>query len=462
MLRPSFHIILLSLALMGSASAQVTSQITGITVGGPGAAIPVQKLTDADLIKQTADGLNNLKAGTCTPQNTELLYWSGGNFSANSSETILNGIVEKLQGQKFTLTQLGTDEDEEHTYLFFSGENGSTSIVGYFVAGVDGFLTGWCGNKVTATKPPKLQLPGTQTQQPTQPQQPQQPTQQTTTPTQPAATQSKPGYISGRVLDTQGRPLKGAKVYISGTTFAQGQKTNFETTTGADGTYSLRVPDGRYSGKATHTSVFGGVTFGYILFPLSGDPGTEVDSTEGGTLDFQWKLTGRTAYSAAGADSPSSFYGVSIDLSYCGLPARAYCDYKYTELVKAVGEGTVEFTLTPTGPLADGTTGKPVKVTYPLSPLRTDYPNGQGGGRLVLGQSWEYHGIDWNDIPLGSYTLTATIRTPDGKTVPLKLGLKDSDVEHASVPITWKPWDNFNPGSYIGGGVNQLKIYIRD
>ncbi len=237
--------------------------------------------------------------------------------------------------------------------------------------------------------------------------------------------QPRPGHITGTVFDTQGQPLAGAGVLITGTTFGQGQRTSFETTTDANGTYSVRVPDGRYEASAWVNVTFDGSFFSRLLHPLSGDPRTAVDSTVGGNLDFQWRLSGLTAYATPPGRDPTDFYGASIDLSYCGLPASAYCSAAYDDFPATVppAGSTVRLTLTPTGPRIDGSPGQELNFEIPVSAQLPDYPSGAGGGRLVLGTDWEYHSADINDIPLGTYLLTATATLPDGAVHPMKVGL---------------------------------------
>ena len=316
-------------------------------------------------------------------------------------------------------------------------------------------VLGWCTVKVTQAAPPPVKSPAALT--PTAPARPaaSAPAPQAARPAPPAkAPAAKRGYVSGIVLDTLGRPLPGAEVYVYGTTFAQGQRTDFHVQTRTDGTYSIRVPDGRYRADAKLTKDFAGATFELPLHPESGSDRTEVDSSEGGTLNFRWRLTGSKP---GGGSDWMYFYGASVNLSYCGLPAGAYCDARYTDIPPGVApEGsTVTLTFTPQGTLVDGTPGKAVVMTFKASPLRPDYPSGQGGGRLTLGKDWPYQSQNFNDLPLGVYTMSASAQTPDGRKLPLKLGLEQNDVEHGSVTLKWSAYD-------ITKGFKQLRVYIRD
>ncbi|WP_181392103.1 carboxypeptidase-like regulatory domain-containing protein [Deinococcus irradiatisoli] len=438
----------------GVGLAQPTSQSWLVNVALPAGAILV---TDADATKEFAGVLRGVatSAGSSC-QRSEYLVWQAG------AGDLQRQFTRALLAQGYSYSVVDESDEEDGQATAFRLEQGGPKLVGLWVKTKDADILGWCLLSSEA-KAPAPAAPTTPAQAPRAPT-----TATAAGPQAPAATAKspvpKPGYVSGVVLDPQGRPLPGARVYLTGTTFTQGQKTSFETQTGTDGTYAVRVPDGRYSAKVSQTVTYNGTTYSFILYPLSGNPRTEVDSSEGGSLDFQWRLSGLSAYSAPGASEPTDYYGASINLSYCGLPARAYCGADYTALTPgaAPGGSQITVTLTPTGPLVDGSAGKPVVFSFPASPLRPDYPAGSSGGRLVLGQDWPYQAKNMNDIPLGTYTLTVTARLPDGRTQPLKLGLKDNDVEHTQLPIAFTPWDNFNPASYSGGGLKQLKVYVRD
>lgn len=280
------------------------------------------------------------------------------------------------------------------------------------------------------------------------------------------------GHVTGTVFDTLGRPLAGAGVLITGTTYVQGQRTSFDTVTGADGTYAVRVPDGRYGARAWVDVQFNGVTYSRILHPLSGNANSQIDSEVGGTLDFQWLLSG---LSAPPGNVASNYYGATIDLTYCGLPADAYCASEYAAFPDrpVPGGSTVRVTLTPVGPLIDGTEGEELNFQFTARDQDPDYPYGGapnapagfeegGAGRLTLGSDWEYHSTYLYDIPLGIYDVSAIAILPDGSFQPFRLGLDADDVEHASVRVTFSSWDGFSGRAYSGGGLHEVEVHIRD
>ncbi len=279
------------------------------------------------------------------------------------------------------------------------------------------------------------------------------------------------GRITGTAFDTQGQPMAGVNVLVRGVTYEKGENVSFETVTGADGTYSIRVPEGRYGAKAWVDLDYHGEFFSRLLHPLFL---TEVDTEVGGTLDFQWVLTGLTA--GRPSDVAGDYYGASIDLGYCGLPADAYCSFDYgafPDYPVAPGGSTVRITLVPVAPLLDGTQGQPIVFEFTAKDVDPEYPHGGapnapagfetgGGGRLTLGADWQYRSEDLFDIPVGVYDMSAVAFLPDGRSQALKLGLDDDDVEHTTLRISFTPWDHYSGRSYSGGGLTQLDVYIRD
>ncbi|MFK7603961.1 carboxypeptidase-like regulatory domain-containing protein [Deinococcus sp. SM5_A1] len=445
-----------------------------------GAVIVTDRAAVADLASALRDAAS-AAGSSCTK--SEYVVWTQPD---DDLETTFNGGIKAL-GYTYRLLDRSDEAGGRASVFALSGPK--QSIAGIWVEAEGNAVLAWCMLKPVAAQP-DASSPAKAALQPNPPATsapkpaPAKPDATTTSPAKPAtapaparpATPSatakaptpKPSYVTGLVLDTQGHPLAGARVFLSGTTFTQGQKTSFETETKADGTYSLRVPDGRYQAKASYTTTFEGQTFSFFLDPASGNPNTNVDSSEGGNLNFRWKLSGLRAGRGAGAKEYDDFYGSGVDFSYCGLPAKAYCAEKYAAVTPgaAPGGSLITVTFTPQGKLVDGSAGKPIVYTFKAAPLAPPggypYSDPNGGGRTILGSDWPYHSTDFNDLPLGKYTLTVTATLPSGSTKPLKVGLAENDVEHDSVTVRWVLWDNFNPGSYSGGGIKQMKVYVRD
>ncbi|WP_295813746.1 carboxypeptidase-like regulatory domain-containing protein [uncultured Deinococcus sp.] len=400
--------------------------------------------------------------GTCAK--SEYVAWE----SVAGLEGSFKSVLAQL-GYTYTLLNKSTDGGYAAAFKLTKGQ---AVLSGVWAEGEGTTVLGWCAVKVApaAAKAPAALTPSTSAKAPAAltPSAPARPAP-APAPATPVARTAAPaptvrapaarrGYVSGVALDTQGRPLPGAEVYLWGTTFAQGQRTDFRVQTKADGTYSIRVPDGRYRASAKVTRTLAGATFELPLHPASGSDSTEVDSSEGGTLNFRWRLSGSKP---SGGKDWDDAYGASVNLSYCGLPASAYCDAKYAALAPgaAPAGSVVTLTFTPQGKLIDGTQGQAVTKTFNAAPLSPPggypYSNPDGGGRTVLGQGWPYQSQDFNDLPLGVYTLTATALTPDGRRVPLKLGLEQNDVDHGSVTLKWSAYD-------VTRGLKQLRVYVRD
>lgn len=445
-----------------------------------GAVIVTDRAAVDDLASSLRDAAS-AAGSSCTK--SEYVVWTA---PEDGLEETFNGGVKALG---YTYRVLDSSDDEDGRAVAFALSGPKQALAGLWLEAEGATVLAWCVLKPVAAKAPAKPTPALQPNAPAasvpKPEPaPAKPAVPAASPAKPApapapakpaapattakAPAPKPGYVSGLVLDTQGRPLAGARVFLNGTTFTQGQKTSFETETKADGTYSLRVPDGRYQARASYTTTFEGQTFSFFMDPASGNPSTSVDSSEGGNLNFRWKLSGLRAGSGAGASRDTDFYGSSVDFSYCGLPAKAYCAEKYSAVTPgaAPGGSTITATFTPQGKLVDGSTGKPVVYTFKAAPLAPPggypYTDPNGGGRTVLGQDWPYHGTNFNDLPLGRYSLTVTATLPNGSKKALKLGLAADDVEHDSVTVRWVPWDDFNPGNYSGGGIKQMKVFVRD
>ncbi|GAB3504636.1 hypothetical protein GCM10027341_35260 [Spirosoma knui] len=178
------------------------------------------------------------------------------------------------------------------------------------------------------------------------------------------------GYLSGRVIDPQGKPLAGASIFADN---AQFYNDNLEASSDADGNYRIQTPNGSWRATAQIRRTYNGKRYKLDL---------EVDNTnafsgeDGAIRNFQWKLSGENP------DNPGSFFGGSVDVS------------------NEIGKGpydpeNIEFTFTPVGPLIDGSAGKPVVYRYD-----TYY------GRIP-------------DVPIGRYKITAVYK-PTGTKLMLR------------------------------------------
>lgn len=205
-----------------------------------------------------------------------------------------------------------------------------------------------------------------------------------------------PFTVAGMVTSTKGSPLAGATVQLNAD-FVYGRAS---TTTGSDGRYSFRdLLKATYRAQAWVTVPYGQ---GAVCQQLAMANPTDYNSfpvSSGAIRNFRWQLTGKVGFT-------DQYFGASIriwDLE----PATSYM----------ANARAIEFTLTPTGPLVDGS---PASVIVKQAML--DYPASD-------------HGLD--DVPLGTYRLKAVGIGKDGRRTPLNikpLGIEDFRPE---IDLVW-------------------------
>lgn len=169
------------------------------------------------------------------------------------------------------------------------------------------------------------------------------------------------GYVAGKVVDSQGKPLSGVEVAIDNTLF---YNTNLLTNTDANGLYRVKTPNGSWRATAQVRRTYNGKSYRLDLAPNSADA---FAGDEGAVRNFEWRLSGEKPF------NPGAFYGGSVDVA--NEPGEGPYD---TE--------NIEFTFTPVGPLIDGTPGK----------------------TLVLHYDTYYNRIP--DVPIGRYRITAVYK----------------------------------------------------
>jgi hypothetical protein len=193
-------------------------------------------------------------------------------------------------------------------------------------------------------------------------------------------TKAEPYSVTGVVLDTQGKPIPNAKVWIE-PALTTGL---FETTTDANGQYKasglINVP---YYAKAWTRVSYNGEDFCLRLgMPRASEYGS-FTAEAGVVRNFQWQLS-----------------GVIEDLrdydGYFGGEIRLFLDGD-------MKDGNVELTFTPTAPLVDGSTGQTITRTFNL----------QEADLMVY------------DIPLGQYEVSGVL-LENGARTPLHIGKESS------------------------------------
>lgn len=192
------------------------------------------------------------------------------------------------------------------------------------------------------------------------------------------------GYATGKVVDTQGNPIAGAKILLDNTVF---YASYINGSTGEDGTYRIKAQPGAWRAYASFKKDYNGKTYSLDLHPDTID---SFDDT-GAVRNFTWKLEGR---------KPENDYG------YYGGLVKVFTDTGFYEDME-----DVELTLTPSGPLVDGSQGKTLVLR-------------QGG------HYWVQYGY-LEDVPIGRYTVTAILKNEEG---PRPLRIQD-----------WHTEDEFKP-----------------
>jgi hypothetical protein len=192
-----------------------------------------------------------------------------------------------------------------------------------------------------------------------------------------ASGQVEPYTVTGHVTDAQGQPLSNVQVFSDNTLY---YNTNAIGITDANGFYSIDVsePMGTWHMSAQHTLEYQGETYTFSLHPDNDNP---FPGADGAIRNFEWRLTGET---------PQGFY--------YGAVMWVYADYSDFSL----NMENVEITLTPDGPLIDGSVGETIV----------------------------HQGAYAEDIPVGLYTVTARY-LPEG--VPLLVRVRDTGEYAASV-----------------------------
>ncbi len=205
----------------------------------------------------------------------------------------------------------------------------------------------------------------------------------------------EPFSVSGIVLDTKGKPLKGASVQVR-VDFVYGRAS---VTTGADGRYVFNdLIKGTYRAEAYFETKYAGTT---VCQRLAMPKPSDYDSfpvSQGAERNFRWQLTGKVGTS-------KSFFGATIQIF--NVTSNPFDDKSRA----------VEFKLTPTGPLLDGS-----KAAVIVKQASLEYPSSDDG---------------LYDLPLGMYKLKAVLIAKDGSRTPLNVAKTDS-VYKPEIDVKWE------------------------
>ena len=224
--------------------------------------------------------------------------------------------------------------------------------------------------------------------------------------------------ISGRALDAQNNPIAGALVWVK-----PAVTTGLITTrTDAQGRYLVKsLPDVPYEVFAWAQPEVAGKRH---CLRLGHDAPNEYDPVsvrDGAVRNFRWKLQG-----VIPDRGNNTFFGGEIRLM---AVFRQDNDWSNTAGLK------IKVTLVPNGPLADGSTGK--TITQVL-----DWEN----DKFV------------EDIPVGTYTVTASQTTASGVTSALEVGPNESGLG-AQSKLGFEP-ASVSCGGDFGNGTTRTFLYV--
>lgn len=235
-------------------------------------------------------------------------------------------------------------------------------------------------------------------------------------------TPSSANVISGTAVDTQGKPLSGANIIINGLASASGTQVRYTTMTNANGAYFQQVSQGVYNVYAFNPVSYENAQWSLPLNPTDNSNEAQ-DSSKGITKNFEWKLQGQMP----GTDGTNydNFYGACI-VANLGV------------LSSIPSGATFTFTITPNGPLIDGSTGQPVTFQRTQQDLQTD-----------LGSVSVDHTDYLCDIPIGDYKISGQVTGSDGTTQPIIFdGQQSEEISWAGVS---------QPAEHV---VNQIPVNI--
>ena len=195
------------------------------------------------------------------------------------------------------------------------------------------------------------------------------------------------GIVKGRVTDAKGNPLANTKVVIENTILYASYVYAY---TDAKGYYKTNVPIGSWTVSVQIKRNFLGTEY---LFDLTPDNYNSFAGYTGAVRNLVWKLSGEKPQ--------GGYYGNNVAV--------------YADILNFMLLTDVELTLTPDGPLADGSTGQLIKGN--LFDI--------GGGEYGL-----------NDVPLGKYSITARNKATNE---PLQIRLRNTGNYGNSITAVFKP-----------------------
>ena len=217
------------------------------------------------------------------------------------------------------------------------------------------------------------------------------------------------GSVSGTVLDGQGKPIEGARIWVkpSLTTGLVQTRTDETGRYKADGL--LQIP---YNTFAWYKTTYRDKTICMRVAPATLNQYDSFVPTDGVVRNFRLRISGPID------DRGDIYYGGELRVFYQEIPRDAVVEVKFE----------------PLGPLADGSTGKTL-VRTPKDMM-----------------------ID--DVPVGAYRVTAQVTEASGRKRSARLSRKNFDNNPTpDVTVEWESKDSCI-GSF-GNGLDRAYLYIR-
>ena len=187
------------------------------------------------------------------------------------------------------------------------------------------------------------------------------------------AAEAEKGYATGKVTDTKGNPIAGAKILLDNTVL---YASYIHGSSKEDGTYKVKLAPGSWRAFAYVETTYNGRKYKMELFP----DGTDAFSEVGAVRNFIWKLEDRMPWDA------ENYYG--------GFVMLRSGDGFYED------EKDIELVFTPVGPLIDGSVGRTLTIRYGEAKWQNRY--------------------ELEDIPIGRYKVKASLKK-NGTIQPLKV-----------------------------------------
>lgn len=216
-----------------------------------------------------------------------------------------------------------------------------------------------------------------------------------------APVKAEGGYIVGRVLGQDGKPIAVAEeiaISVHGVSEA-GERVSYSPAVKPDGTYKQKLVPGSFRTSTSTVSVRAGDDlFVFPLTPQGNLWNKDRDSADGIEQDFVWNMTGQRTSEKPDPNNHTHWYGMNIGLMFSMWRE----DLKKSAMPPPEGS-TVVFTL------------------KPLSKLI----NGQDGSELTIQRGWRAKDVtqidSLNDLPPATYELSGVVKLADGSTKPLVL-----------------------------------------